>query len=244
MQVESVIALCVTLLVGFGCGVGLYAMYAKNMIYAHANEELKRVPSYGDKEKEWANLSKSGKDPLRVIALAKTMSKSMDPFRKSMHMASSFYSQIKFLLRRWQFFDAAVYYLEARKWSDLALEQWHTAKDKNPIDLEVIGALDFAVAKKVPVIGLLLFKKRAMMFLLLAEQEIDEERRNGAYPHPLTGALIWSKLYALTGNIKYYFLVLAMAPELTSKMDPNTLARIAGHMGFDTVDQLLQFCNH
>ncbi len=182
-------------------------------------------------------------NPIRVIGLAQKMAHDMDPFRGAAHMTSSFYSQVKHLLKMKQVPTAIAFFLESRKWSTLALERRQSIKDKEllqPMDLEVIGATDFMLAK-LPVIGIL-FKRKALAFLKAAESELTEWQGfvNRKRVDPISIGIVFSKIYSLTGDNAYKGFVRLVG--LTRHMDQGQLLRIANHLGFKSLEELYTFC--
>lgn len=191
--------------------------------------------------KEWYDLSWSGKDPLRVIDLAEKMSRKMEPFQGAKHKASSLYSQVKHLIKKGKVFHAVVYFLAAKKWANLALNHAQQTKAEiKPIDLEVLGAPDFMLAK-TPIIGSI-WKDKAMEFLTMAYTRWSGKPTDLEPNDPLEGAIILSKMHSLNkkGDI-YKNLVRTVG--LNRNMDQGQLMRVAKHLGFKTLDELFTFCN-
>ena len=193
-----------------------------------------------DIAKEWDSLSWAGTNPWRVIALAQKMREGMTPFKGAMHMASSFYSQVKFLLKRGKLPSAIAYFLESRKYSRKAEELVRSgSKEATAISCEVIGAQYFFFAK-FPVVGPFLgifgFRANALEWLLRADNMLKEQPVN----EPLESAIIWSKLYALTKNETYRIQVRAVG--LRRDMKEGQLKRIAKWLGFSSLDELFTFC--
>jgi hypothetical protein len=226
----------------------VYIQYIRNSLYSWTLTELKITPSASNPTKEWYNLSwlenengeKLEPNPIRVIALGEKMSDSMDPFRAAMHMTSSFYSQVKYLVKQGKIPTAIAFFLESKKWSHLALQRRkHANKKPSPIDYEVLGAPDFMLAK-IPVIGRF-WKKGAIEFLNVADKELNEilKKSDVTRLEPISAALIWSKLYALTGNEIYKNRV--RVATLTRDQDCNQMLRIAKHLGFRTLDEFYKF---
>lgn len=195
---------------------------------------------------EWYNLSWNGKDPLRVIRLAADMSLEMNKFDAHKHLASSFYSQVKYLVKKGRLPTAIAFFIEARQWAKSALQHRKEVprENRNPIDLEVLGAPDFMLAK-MPYIGWIIghlgFWTSAIEFLNAADIELEMKLKEPgtARPEPITAGLVWSKLYALTGD-EYYKNRVRIA-ELTRDHDINQMKRIAKHLGFKTLEELDEF---
>ena len=226
--------------------VGLRAMF----IYRKLETDQDQIDESNPEKmrEEWYNLSWSGKNPFRVIALANEMAFEMDEFDGNKHMASSFYSQVKYLVRGYSPLAAVLFFHESRKAARRALEIRNSVppEKRKPIDLEVLGALDFMLAK-APYVGRLIgvfgFKKRALEFLRAAHSELEEilKEPGARRPEPIAAALIWSKLYALTGN-EFYKNRVRIAG-LTGREDKGQLIRIMKHLGFESLDNLYEFCN-
>ena len=212
-----------------------YIQYIRNSVARRAFEEVDVTPSKNLNE-EWYQLSwlkdefgePLSPNPVRVIGLAQKMAHDMDPFRGAAHMTSSFYSQIKHLLKMKQLPTAIAFYLESRSWATTALERaGHTEETVKPIDLEVLGAPDFLLAIKLPVLGKLFFEKSALVWLRKAEAAITPETSG------MTKLLIYTKLSRLleggyvdgsifesnTKKIRY--------SEIINSWDENQFARIA-----------------
>lgn len=227
-----------------------YVVYIRSLLYFWMEEELERTPAQEDIGKEWYDLSWNGSNPLRVVALANQMTDTMDPYQAAKHMTSSFYSQVKYLLRGGRLLRAIVFYLESGKWSMHTLERLermeYAREEIRPIDLEILGSPDFMLAN-APYVGWLIgkfgFRKRALDYLLAANKKLDVifKQPGATRPEPISAALIWSKIYALTGN--EIFKNRVRIAELTKDHDVNQVGRIARHLGFKTVDELYQFCN-
>lgn len=216
--------------------------YIKNTIPDRA-EHCTNIPlTYEEMGEEWSNLSRTGTDPWRVIVLANEMCFRMSVYRANVHMASAYYSQIKFLLKKMHVLTAIVFFVESRTYANKALKQYDEAPDdeKSPINLEVLGAPDFMLAQAHYIgwfIGMFGFKKKALRFLNTANAKLMNQK-NGF--DPLEAALIWSKLYALTKNESYKFLVKSVG--LNANMDEMQLLRVMKHLGFRDLDQLKNFC--
>lgn len=188
---------------------------------------------------DWYTLSWSGQDPLRVISLATSMALTMDTYEAGKHLASAFYSQVKHLVKKGRLPTAIVFWIESRNYAKQTLEQRASAslEERNPIDLEVLGAPEFLLAVKLPIVGSLVFKKPALEYLEAAEKELAvQEVKN-----PIEASLIWSKLYVLTKGNRYVGYVAAAG--LTRDMDKNQMLRIAKHLGFKSLDELYVLCN-
>jgi hypothetical protein len=226
------------------CGVA-YVQYIRTSIYGWTVQELRARPPTSDIAKEWYHLSWAKEEndtpilpnPIRVIALAEKMADEMNPVSAAVHMASSFYSQVKYLLKLEQVPTAIAFFFESRKWRELALQrEAHATETVQPIDIEVLGAPDFMLAK-IPVVGQL-FKKSALRFLNEAEKRLLKQGQDA--PDAMPTAIIYSKMYALTGNKKYLQRISVL--ELRRDMDENQLLRIANHLGFKTREELYEFC--
>lgn len=108
--------------------------------------------------------------------------------------------------------------------------------ERNPIDLEVLGAPDF-MAAKVPLVGLF-FKSRAIQHLEAADRELALP---STFNNPLESCLIWSKLYDLTKSEIYRIKVKAAG--LKRDMHEGQLRRISRHLGFGgDLGKLFAFC--
>lgn len=218
-----------------------YTHHVRNSIYWWSSHEIITHTSQEEINKEWYRLSWTRDEqglpvtpnPLRVIALAEKMADQMDPFRAAVHMESAFYSQVKYLKKKP--FHAVAYFLEARKWSHLAMNrQKYATSSIKAIDYEVLGAPDFALAT-VPVIGRFGFRSQALHFLMTADKVI----REGDYS-PLSAALIWAKMWRLTKDETYRMQIQVVG--LRRDMDRNQLARVAQHLGLASVDKLFELC--
>lgn len=234
-----------------------YIQYIRNSVARHAFEEVDVMPSKNLNE-EWYQLSwlkdefgePLSPNPVRVIGLAQKMTHDMDPFRGAVHMTSSFYSQVKHLLKMKRAPAAIAFYLESRSWAAVALERAnHKGAKFAPIDLEVLGAPDFLLAVKLPLIGKLYFKEKALAFLSRASQEWTSQTiaRGQGYKanldEKLVAALIWSKLFVLTGHPKYKTWVLENA-DMKNQLDLHQVLRIAQHLGFKTKEELYEACSN
>jgi hypothetical protein len=189
---------------------------------------------------EWHNLSwdrlPGGPKPLRVIKLAWSLvTDETSLFKEHTLLASSYYSQVKYLLKMGRWPTAIVFFQKAQTHRMLALAQ---AEHASAIELEVISATDFALAKKVPLLGFL-WKDQAVAFLKAAERKLPrkEERGDG---EKLDAAIIWSKLYALTKEDAYKGHI--ELEGLHPNMDRGQLGRVAKHVGM-TFDELRDFCH-
>lgn len=82
---------------------------------------LEEVP-YEKLYKEWNDLSWNGKDPYRIISLAASMihAKNMDECEASQHLASSFYSQVKYLTMKGKIPTAIAFWLESKSFAKQA----------------------------------------------------------------------------------------------------------------------------
>lgn len=189
----------------------------------------------GEAEKEWSRLSWSGEDPFRVVMLASFITKKSDIFQRMMCITSSLYSQVKHLVKRGRIFSAMAFFMESRACSAGALVARKDAPEKNPIDLEILGAPDFMLSQ-IPVLGNFFgFKASAIDFLEEADAELSSPPKD-----PLMASLIWSKLWKLTENPTYRERVrrAGLGPEMVDVQ----LGRIAKHMGFGNTEELLKFC--
>ncbi len=252
MEISFVVAMAfafASLVAIMSCG---HVHYLRRVIYGWTMDEIEMNPPGSNIKKEWHDLSrltpnKLGKkpkaNPLRVIALAELMSSNMDLYQEAKHMTTSFYSQVKYLLKAGKLTWAIAFYLESRKWSKLAFERLqHANEHVEPIDLEVLGAPDFMIAKAPYVgwfIGMFGFKKLALAFLKEADEKLMDKTSK---LDPLQAALIWSKLYALTGNGRYRLQTKNVG--LNANMDEGQLLRIAKHLGFQNLNQLRDFCTY
>lgn len=194
-------------------------------------------PLTKEMEKEWYNLSWNGRDPVRVIRLAAEMATNMDgAFAQQAHLTTSFYSQVKHLLKKGRLPTAIVFYWEAWEWSAEALKHRQNVpqEERKPIQLEVLGAPAFMLAC-LPVVGAF-FRRQALSFLTAAAEEILLAPYDA-----FEACLIWSKLWRLTHEEMYRARV--QAAGLRRDMDENQLRRIAKHLGFRKLQQLYRFCN-
>lgn len=196
-------------------------------------------------EKEWYDLSWSGKNPERVIVLAADMAKNMNAYGAAKHLASSFYSQVKHLVKKGSPLMAITFFVVSREYAEEALACRRQATEPlQPIDLEVLSAPDFMLAK-MPYIGWIIgcfgFWTRAIKFLNAADIELDMKlaEPGAVRPEPIAAGLIWSKLYALTGDEHYKNRV--RTAELTKDHDINQMKRIAKHLGFKTLEEFYGF---
>jgi hypothetical protein len=191
---------------------------------------------------EWKSLSYSGKNPRRVIALAIHLHRSLTDYKLNMALASAWYSQVKFLVKSGSILEAIVFWRQSKKSAVAALKkrEYVPMMDRDPIDLEVIGAHWFILAK-IPFFGKF-FKAKALHFLLMATNEFETIKGpdNYSLARPLTQALISSKIFALTGEDQARQRVYKAG--LTGEEDRGQLTRIAGHLGLASADDLLVFC--
>ena len=190
-------------------------------------------------EELWYKLSWSGKNPAGVIkvGLVLAQEKRMNVFEMEKFFASCFYSQVKFLVKKFQIPTAIAFFLLSKKSARIALNLREVLprENKSPVDLEVLGAPDFMLAS-VPLVGVL-FKKRAALFL---EQSLTEINVGGGF-NPLLHALILAKLWKLTKKDKYKEDIKSLP--LTGAMEDNQLTRVAKHLGLPGSKELLEFCN-
>jgi hypothetical protein len=186
---------------------------------------------------EWYDLSwnrhPGGPRPLRVIKLAWILAEQKaSAFHENMLLTSSYYSQVKYLLRMGNWPTAVVFFLKAQTHRMMALAQ---AEHASAIELEVMGATDFALAKKIPLLGFV-WKDQAVAFLKAAERRLPPERNDG---DKLNASIIWSKLYALTGENFYKGHI--QLEGLHPNMDHGQLGRVAMHLGM-TFEELRDLC--
>ncbi len=217
--------------------------YIRAFIQDWMRRELERKPAEPDIEAEWRRLSKDGSNPVRVVALATKMAAAMTSYAAAKHLTSAFHSQVKFLAKKGKLLLGFAFYLEDRKWAKITLfRRKHTAEKKEPIDLEILGAFYFGVAT-VPYVGWFLgmfgYKKRALAFLKEADAELMDKSNE---LDPLQAAMIWSKLYTLTGNERFRLQTQYIG--LNANMDEGQLKRIAKYLGFKNLDQLQRFCTY
>lgn len=198
--------------------------------------------SYEEMESEWSKLSFAGTNPLRVVILASEMCFYMSVYKADVHMTSAYYSQVKFLVRKGYLVTALVFFLESRAYAKKALKEYSTApeEEKSPINLEVLGAPDFMLAN-IPIIGFV-WKKKALSFLFAAHKSLEQIFAQSARVEPITAALIWSKIFALTRDDVYKNRV-RNDVRLTGHEDKGQLTRVMKHLGFTSLDQLYEFCN-
>lgn len=180
-------------------------------------------------EKEWYDFSWSGKNPERVILLAADMASNMNTYDAAKHMSSAFYSQVKHLMKKGRLLKAITFFVVSREYAEEALKYRQKAplENQNPIDLEVLGAPEFMLAK-IPIIGRF-FRRKALRFLevangLIADKAIACPDKIDA----LENAIIWSKIYALTVNEGFKELILVMS--IPPDADRNQLIRVARHL--------------
>jgi hypothetical protein len=249
---KTMLMVCIVLVL-LGLGGLVYIQYIRNSIYGWTRIKRMEKPPATDISKEWYDLSwnTSAPDPLRVIALAEKMADSMDPFRAAMHMTTSFYSQVKYLVRQGKLPTAFAFFLESRKWRELSLQRRHSATgEKDLMAMEVLGAPDFKLAMKIPILGRIFFQESALKFLRAAEAGLDqvgieEKKVNSGKDLSLntflSAAIIWSKLYALTGGKDYKTWVLENT-HMKKQTDLNQVLRIANHLGFKTREELYAAC--
>lgn len=188
-------------------------------------------------KQEWYDLSWSGKNPMRVIRLAAEMAANMEgTFFQQSHLTTSFYSQVKYLLKKGRLPTAIAFYWEALEWSTEALQhrQEVPPEMRKPIQLEVLGAPAFIPACLF-LVGFF-FKERALSFLNAAAEEVLHAPYN-----PLEACLIWAKIWRLTHEEMYRARV--QSAGLRRDMDENQLGRIARHLGFKSNTELFKFCN-
>lgn len=208
-----------------------------------------------DIQKEWEDLSwnrlPGGPQPLRVIKLAGLMVADEPRLKESTHMTSSYYSQVKYLVKMGHFPTALVFLARAKAFARSALEcrKGVPLEKRNPIELEVLGAPDFMLAS-IPIIGRA-FKSSALRFLMAAQNEITGKEMIVMLKEPeytidlsdlLSAALIWSKMYSLTRDKAYKLRVLE-ACRMKEQSDVGQVSRIAKHLGFKTREDLLRSCD-
>lgn len=194
------------------------------------------MPATQEEKKEWDSLSWNGTNPRQVIYLAFKTAISMDEYNAAMHLTSSFYSQVKHLVKKGRIPTAIAFFMKSREFTKKALQERTklSPEHRNPIDLEILGAPDFLLSK-IPVFGTGFgWKANAIDFLEEADQELGEK------PDPLMASIIWSKLWSLTGSPTYRERVRRAG--LNPSMIDNQLGRVAKHMGFKDTKELLEFC--
>ena len=205
-------------------------------------EEEYEVLSYARKHEIYNPEGRA--NPFRVMKLAYALGSRKTSFEYKLQLASSFYSQVKHWIRREKNLLMAIsFWLESRSYSEQALNARNILpeEEKRPGQLEVIGAKDFMLAVSLPVVGPLFFKSSALARLQEAEEELQHKDET-----PIQKALIFSKLWKLTGNRQYSDQVQKSGLTLAMKEDDHArddLVRISTHMGFGgSVDRLLEFC--
>lgn len=203
-------------------------------------------PSYA---REWYELSwarnAAGQsirpNPVRVIALAEKMIetdriKYGTRYQKHKHMTSSYYSQIKYLLKSGNIIGAYAFFVRCYKHRELGLEARETIPEnmRDPGDLEVFYAPDFLLGR-VPYFG------QDCKEVALQALEMEWERLAHSEPveYPIPAALVGSKLYAMTGYGG--FRERAKWLGLTRDMEPEQVRRIANHYGFANEEEFYQF---
>lgn len=189
---------------------------------------------------QYGALSWSGKDPMKVIALGLVMGRTMSQYRQAIHMTSTYYSQVKHLLKKGRIISA----LECLQWAILSSKAAMRAlpyarTERKLLDMEIAGAPYFLL-QKLPFIGHR-WRKKAITFLEEDAKLIEKElKQPGAKrPDPLAAGLVWSKLYVLTGHEHYKNWV--ACAELTRNHDHNQMLRIANHLGFKTLKEFDSF---
>lgn len=188
---------------------------------------------------QYTDLSWSGKNPVKVIALGMVMGRTMSQYRQAVHMTSTYYSQVKYLLKKGRVISALSCLKEATRSSEAVMRALpYARKERKLLDMEVAGAPYFLLQKML--LGYH-FKQRAIAFLEEDAKLLEEElKQPGAKrPDPLAAGLVWSKLYALTGH-EHYKNWIASA-ELTRDHDQNQMLRIAKHLGFKTLKEFDAF---
>lgn len=202
------------------------------------------VPS-DETNPEYKSLSSSGRDPFRVVALKRTLDEESHAYDYALGQCSTYYSQIKFLVKKRKFLTAIIFWLEAERFSKEA-ESLRPLKTvlKIPIDLEVIAGPGFMLAAKLPLIGRA-WRKRTVQLLLAAAHEFGKIKAyqkvsNRERSVAVGLALVNAKLYCLTKGEKYLKQVIWAG--LRRDDDPADLNRIARHLGM-TLEELLEARN-
>jgi hypothetical protein len=226
--------------------------------YLIDNELIQNPPK--DIEKEWYDLSWSGENPLRVVALAfymitmtKTKMTSVEEWAEVLvaeKLTSAYYSQVKHLIKRKQILSAIAFFLESIHWSKktslLCDEIWQKGhKSENyiyfwndverSVNWEVVGAPWFALAT-IPFVGRW-FRRKAITYLHKEESNDLRKKKDS-----LGRAIIAAKLYTLTKDRAYSDRI-SQGRLIEREMDANQLTRIAKHLGFKTKEELFKFCS-
>ncbi|MEN9337863.1 MAG: hypothetical protein RIQ41_177 [Candidatus Parcubacteria bacterium] len=209
--------------------------------------EKKNLPT--NYAKEWYELSWARNDagqplqpnPARVIALAEKMvetdrEKYGTLYHEHKHMTSSYYSQIKYLLRNGDLVGAYVFFKRCYQHRDLGLAARETIPEKmrEVGDLEVFYAPDFLLGR-VPHFGEA--SKQAAFQALYAEWE--RLTAKGSVKYPLLAAIVGSKLYSMTKHES--FRERAKYLGITRDMEHAQMRRIANHYGFADEEEFYSF---
>lgn len=223
--------------------------------YAKVEDTL--PDSSGDIEKVWHRESWVGNDSFRVISLAHlSADRYKVGYQKPLHLTTSYYSQVKFLVKRGCVPTAIVFLVKSRWYGMQALVERSSEFAltggiyRKAIDLEQIGAPDFLLSK-IPLIGRI-FRARATLYLLAADSEISQVLQmvemlgSENIPNPnsrIEKGLIWGKLYSLTRNQKYKERVLGIRFKTEDReTNRKQYERIAKLVGFRNSEEL--FASH
>lgn len=217
------------------------------------------LPEHPDEvEKIWKHQSLIGQDPFLVVTLGYIIAQKYRlGYLQPLHVATSYYSQVKHLLKKGRLPTAIVFFLHARRHLLHALLQRSGGNAlvetrrtyKKAIELEMIGAPSFLLAA-IPLVGIF-FRTGALLYLLTADEEIsyamktaEEAKESGSdnvvQPNSrIEKAIIWGKLYKLTKDAKYRERVLAI-PFRTDDREENSgqYECIAGLIGLKSAEEL------
>lgn len=190
---------------------------------------------------EHYQLSWKGTNPFRVITITEMLliDFQVNNLKLVQALSSDYYGQTKHLLKKLKFLDACIFFCRHIKYSRLSVKKLGDMSQWTPSQLEVNTAHLFALSKKIPILGFLLFKELAMKPLLLALEKIDDLSFEKQRELALTHAVIASKLYSMMGSEHYKLRVKRAG--LRRDHDENQLKRIAGHLKM-SIDELFTYC--
>lgn len=210
-------------------------------------KQMKQSTSYLEQQHAKYAWNETGQPaPIHVIALRELLQEEMavvDAFERNMALSSDMYGQVKYLVADLQLSMAIVFWLKHLTHRKIALE-FHSGDALSPIEMEVVGARDFALAT-LPIIGWM-FEARAVLSLqkaLAKLLELSLENQYAEYDFALHYGILRSKLYALTGDITHKIRMVDIGLTVDHlRRDYNQVERIRKHFGFESADELLKYC--
>ena len=187
--------------------------------------------------KEHYKLSFEGSNPFRVVAITYFLNLDRTAYERHMALTSDYYGQTKYLLKKGRLPTAFAFWMKSRHHAEIALE--HVVEGKTePLDYEVLGAPSY-LASKIPLLGIFWkdeaggYLDEALICLILKKKSLGDKK------YAVSEALIASKLWTLKPYESYRTRVKKSGIKHTD--DHNQLKRVAKHLGFKTVGELLNW---